>query len=66
MEQSDQLRIVAGVLDQLEIRYFVTGSVAGMLKISGESVDRSYITSWATRLGLESIWKAMDSGNRPG
>ena len=55
MEQSDLLRIVVGVLDQLEIRYFVTGSVAGMLKISGESVDRSYITLWATRLGRESI-----------
>lgn len=39
--------------------------IASMLKISGESVDRSYITSWAVRLGLESLWNAIESGGRP-
>ncbi|NLX12695.1 MAG: hypothetical protein GXY44_03450 [Phycisphaerales bacterium] len=33
--------------------------IAGVLKISGEQVDREYISEWAARLGLESIWQAI-------
>jgi hypothetical protein len=30
--------------------------ITGMLKISGEEIDRAYITEWADRLGLRQIW----------
>lgn len=30
--------------------------IAGILKISGDSIDRSYIAAWAGKLGLEEIW----------
>ena len=33
--------------------------IAGILKISGELVDRDYITDWARRLGLNEIWDAV-------
>jgi len=33
--------------------------IAGILKISGEMVDRNYITEWAQRLGLTEIWEAI-------
>ncbi len=33
--------------------------ISGVLKISGSKVDRDYITDWAVKLGLESIWKAI-------
>jgi hypothetical protein len=33
--------------------------IAGVLKISGERVDRAYIAGWASRLGLEDIWRAV-------
>ena len=33
--------------------------IAGILKISGESVDRNYISEWAQRLGLMEIWNAV-------
>ena len=33
--------------------------IAGILKISGELVDRDYITDWAQRLGLNEIWDAV-------
>ena len=44
--------------------------IAGVLKISGDRVDLTYIASWAVRLGLESIWERvknrMDSSHDPG
>ena len=33
--------------------------ISGVLKISGSKVDRDYIADWASKLGLESIWKAI-------
>lgn len=33
--------------------------IAGILKISGEMVDRDYIAEWSHRLGLIQIWEAV-------
>jgi hypothetical protein len=33
--------------------------IIGMLKISGEMIDREYISLWAKKLGLEDIWRAI-------
>jgi hypothetical protein len=33
--------------------------VAGVLRVSGERLDRSYIAEWAARLGLMDVWKAV-------
>lgn len=33
--------------------------IAGILKISGEAVDRNYISGWVERLGLTEIWDAI-------
>jgi hypothetical protein len=33
--------------------------ITGILKISGEGVDRGYITDWANRLNLTEIWDAI-------
>ena len=33
--------------------------IAGILKISGESIDREYIENWAESLGLETIWRTI-------
>jgi hypothetical protein len=33
--------------------------ITGMLKISGEIIDRSYVHDWAGRLGLLEIWQAI-------
>ncbi|MFQ5805078.1 MAG: hypothetical protein ACE5I3_01370 [Phycisphaerae bacterium] len=33
--------------------------ITGVLKISGDRVDRAYIDDWASKLGLEPIWKAI-------
>ncbi len=33
--------------------------ITGILRISGEDVDRSYISTWAERLGLVEIWEAV-------
>jgi len=33
--------------------------IAGVLKVSGDRLDRAYIATWAARLGLESIWEAI-------
>lgn len=33
--------------------------IASMLKISGESIDRTYVTHWAKQLGLEETWRAI-------
>lgn len=36
--------------------------IAGILKISGDSVDISYIEHWASQLGLAKIWKTILTG----
>jgi hypothetical protein len=33
--------------------------VAGMLRISGDEIDRRYVDDWARRLGLTEIWEAV-------
>lgn len=33
--------------------------ITGILKISGDMVDRDYILDWAERLGLNEIWDAV-------
>lgn len=33
--------------------------ITGILKISGDVVDRTYISKWAQRLGLTDIWDAI-------
>jgi hypothetical protein len=33
--------------------------ITGILKISGASVDRQYVSKWASRLNLEEIWEAV-------
>ena len=35
--------------------------IAGILKISGDMIDFSYIADWAKRLGVEDIWKEPQS-----
>jgi len=35
--------------------------ITGILKISGELVDRDYISEWAKRLGLTEIWDAVQN-----
>lgn len=31
--------------------------IAGVVKIQGEALDKTYITEWATKLGLEALWR---------
>ena len=45
MEQSDLLRHLR--------------DIAGVLKISGSLLDRAYVSEWARRLGLDTIWTAI-------
>ncbi len=33
--------------------------ITGILKISGDEVDRQYIEGWAQRLGLTDVWEAI-------
>jgi len=33
--------------------------ITGILKISGDAVDRNYISEWAKRLELTDIWNAV-------
>lgn len=33
--------------------------IAGILRVSGEQVDRSYVESWAVKLGYADIWKKI-------
>ncbi|MBI1832123.1 MAG: hypothetical protein HYR84_11810 [Planctomycetes bacterium] len=35
------------------------GDITGILRISGDAVDRDYITAWAAKLGLTEIWQAV-------
>ena len=51
-----------------KMQYYKAGSsekhlrdIMGMLKISGEMVDFKYISLWAKKLHLESIWQAIQA-----
>lgn len=33
--------------------------ITGIIKISGESLDKAYISKWADELGLNEIWEAV-------
>jgi hypothetical protein len=33
--------------------------IAGIMKVSGDEVDRGYVSLWAGRLGLSGIWEAV-------
>ncbi len=33
--------------------------IAGVLKISGEHLDRSYIKEWAERMGTAEVWEEI-------
>lgn len=35
--------------------------ITGILKVSGLDVDREYIITWAEKLGLIEIWKAVEA-----
>jgi hypothetical protein len=34
--------------------------ITGILKVSGEEVDREYVREWARKLGVEEIWDAIE------
>ena len=34
--------------------------IAGMIKISGSQIDRTYLVSWAKKLGLLEIWRSIE------
>jgi hypothetical protein len=36
-----------------------TRDITGMLKVSGDEIDRAYISEWAERLDLGEIWKSI-------
>src|SRR5579872_782259 len=36
-----------------------TRDITGMLKISGDEIDRAYIGEWSERLDLDAIWKSI-------
>jgi hypothetical protein len=46
-----------------------TRDITGILKISGDEIDREYISEWAERLDLNAIWEMIlsrvDQGNQP-
>ena len=49
-----------------KLEYYAAGGsekhlrdIAGVLKISGARVDRSYVARWAAELGLSAVWKAV-------
>jgi hypothetical protein len=33
--------------------------ITGVLRVTGERIDRAYIERWAAKLGLETIWQAV-------
>jgi hypothetical protein len=62
------------ILKKLE--YYLAGrsekhlrDIAGVLRVSGERIDRSYITEWAARLGVAEVWdhvlRQMDAAAAP-
>lgn len=73
MEQAELLRFALDILDDLQIPYALVGSIAsgaygeprltqdiaGIIKVSGDTLDRKYIEEWAAKLGLKDIWDAV-------
>lgn len=50
----------------MKMRYYKEGGsdkhlrdITGMLKISGDIIDRKYIESWVVKLGIEDIWRGI-------
>jgi len=50
----------------MKMRYYKEGEsekhlrdITGILKISGDIIDRKYIENWVNKLGLNDIWKAI-------
>jgi hypothetical protein len=39
--------------------------IAGMIKISGSQIDRTYLVSWAEKLGLMEIWRSIENTLSP-
>ncbi|MFQ5492172.1 MAG: hypothetical protein ACE5GE_15760 [Phycisphaerae bacterium] len=33
--------------------------ITGVLRVSGQQIDHAYISDWASRLGLEAVWRAI-------
>jgi hypothetical protein len=33
--------------------------ITGILKVSGDAVDRRYVSRWAEEMGLADIWRAI-------
>ncbi|HEV3078012.1 MAG TPA: hypothetical protein VHB47_26595 [Thermoanaerobaculia bacterium] len=54
MEQDELLRFAVEALNNLGLR-----DITGILRVSGEQVDRTYIADWAERLDLNEIWSAL-------
>jgi hypothetical protein len=51
----------------MKMRYFKEGGsekhlrdIAGIMKISGPEIDRSYVADWSRRLGLSEIWALIE------
>jgi len=49
-----------------KLRYYRLGGsdkhlrdITGMMKVSGEMIDRAYVARWAEKLGLSDIWHAI-------
>jgi hypothetical protein len=49
-----------------KMQFYVEGAsekhlrdIAGMLLISGQSIDRGYVEQWSHKLGLDDVWKAV-------
>lgn len=34
--------------------------IGGILRVQGGKLDRDYIADWATRLGVEDVWKQIE------
>jgi hypothetical protein len=39
--------------------------IAGMLKVSGQLIDRSYVQEWSEKLGLSEIWEQILARTAP-
>ena len=49
-----------------KLEYYAAGGsekhlrdITGILKTSGERVDRDYVTRWAAQLGIAQVWEAV-------
>jgi hypothetical protein len=39
--------------------------VAGVVAVQGDALDRAYIETWAKRLGVDDLWRAVLAGLPP-